>query len=323
MLDRFQKVLILINPASTGARHIRYRVEELQSLFPEKTVIVVKMTSKKQETTSDILVAHAADLGPNTLLGIGAGDGTTSVIVETLVRDKRLPEKARSTVVIPLWGGNANDLANMLNGSAEEADLSIILNYGKIVPIYPLYLDFELADHTHVSKIAVCNASFGATAYVAVKLNGSRFRTSRLHKYPGGRMLKETMTAVNSLLRAPTFNIEDNGVEKIVYERMFSNGSRFAKFYQMPVELNEKQVYVNTIEGKRIMTILLLLLSGSFSRFSTDHQLSNDMKFIIKTSTQSQFDGETWEIPAHTEVEAHISDQPFYALTTLLKVSDV
>lgn len=322
MLDRFQKVVILINPASTGARHIRYRVKELQSLFPDSTVTVIRTTNKDRDATSDILVAHADELGPHTLLGIGAGDGTTSVVVETLVRDKRLPEKARSTVVIPLWGGNANDLANMLNGSANEAKLSTILDMGKIVPIYPLYLDFDLADKNHVSKIAVCNASFGATAYVAVKLNGSRFRKSRLHTYPGGRMIKETMTAVTSLLRAPTFKIIDNGVEKEVYERMFSNGSRFAKFYQMPVALNEKQVYVNTIEGKRIVTILLLLLSGSFSRFSTDHQLSNAMKFLVQTSTQSQFDGETWEIPAQTQVTAHISDQPFYALSTLLKLSN-
>jgi diacylglycerol kinase family enzyme len=316
MLEGIERFLILINPASTGITQAKERIEELKQIAPANTVEVFELTGTDRLATSDMLVKKAAKLGPKTMLGIAAGDGTTSVIVDTLIRDKRLPAKARLSPVIPLWGGNANDLANMLNGPPRKHIASTLKN-AKVIPVYPLHFDITSQDGDSQTRIAVCNASFGATAYVAQQLNEGRFRRSKLHKIPGGRLIKEASTAVTSLIKAPTFEAEDHGLRKIIYERTFSNGSRIAKLYQVPVELNDKHFYLHTIEQKRFM-ITALMLGASFRNRPNDDRLHRSLEFKILEDTQAQFDGETMRIAAGTEIAARMSHRPFYAVTTEL-----
>jgi diacylglycerol kinase family enzyme len=318
MLEGVNRFLFLINPASTGIPQAKSRIEELKKLLPASSVDVFELTGTDRAATSDMLVSKAAKLGPKTMLGIAAGDGTTSVIVDTLIRDKRLPAKARLSPVIPLWGGNANDLANMLNGPAPRQHMATILDHAKTIPVYPLHFDItdRNSDNSQV-RIAVCNASFGATAYVAHQLNESRFRRSKLHKIPGGRLIKEASTAVTSLIKAPTFEAEDHGLKKIIYERTFSNGSRIAKLYQVPVELNDKHFYLHTIEQKRFM-ITALMLGASFRNKPNDDKLHRSLEFKILQDTQAQFDGETMRIAAGTEIAVRMSRRPFYAVSTEL-----
>ncbi len=317
MMDDFDRFLIFLNPASTGIAQSKRRINEFESLIPKNRLEIIELSGTGRTPTSDTLIAKSTQLGPRTLIGIAAGDGTTSVIVDTLVRDKRLSSKARQTSVLPLWGGNANDLANMLNGPASHANLKNILKNAKTISVYPLHFDLHKSNGDSETRIAVCNASFGATAYVALRLNDGRFRRSKLHKIPGGRLIKEAATAVSSLIQAPTFEAEDAGIKKILYERTFSNGSRIAKIYQVPIELNDKRFFLNTIEQKRFM-ITALMLSASFRTRGTEDSLRESLTFKVLEDTQAQFDGETTLVSAGTTIYARISDQPFYALSTQL-----
>src|SRR5208282_6264938 len=113
-IKSFQKVIFLVNPASTHIAQAMKRINELQKLFPQDVIELTSTSAEGREANAQIIVSLADRLGPNTLLCVAAGDGTASLVIETLVLSKALSDNARQAIVLPLWGGNANDLAHML-----------------------------------------------------------------------------------------------------------------------------------------------------------------------------------------------------------------
>ncbi|HEV7454670.1 MAG TPA: diacylglycerol kinase family protein [Candidatus Saccharimonadales bacterium] len=314
----FTHALVLRNPASTHAAQGKRRIAELQKIFGYERVVVIETVAGGAAPNQKLLRQYAGLLGPHALLCIAAGDGTVNMAIETLLQMPGLPESARKTPILPLWGGNANDLAHMLNGTSYRTRLATVLTKGEVVAIHPLACKLTPHHGKPVTRIAACYASFGATAFAAAKLNEPRNRNNPLHRLPGGRFIVEFITGFSALMEAPTFAVKEQGNLKIAYERTFANGSRFAKIDRLPLKLTDHVFYLHTLENKRLLSALPRTLALMQKRLSAKFTHDRD-DFTVHQTTFAQFDGEPAEIAAQTNIHVTLSERPFYALSLLLR----
>lgn len=316
----FNRALIFFNPAGTHAASGRQRIKELERLLGQDNVEVIETSPEGREANRELLRKHAYKLDEGTILGIAAGDGTTNQIIEALLMQPDIPEHARQTAILPLWGGNANDLAHMLNGPAYRANLEKIIKHGNVVSIHAVQC--ELVKNKKVrTYLAASYVSFGATAHVARRLNKSAHRQSRLHALPGGRVLQELITVLSGLYEAPTFSVKESDKVKVVYELSIYNGSRMAKIERLPATLTDELFYLNTFENKKLLSIIPRFVNFARKRVS-QKMLRSYASFTTQENSWAQFDGEEVEVPAGTHVQVQLSTRPFYAISTTLAANN-
>ncbi len=249
---------------------------------------------------------------------IAAGDGTVSAVLDALLTSKSVSAVAKKVPILPLWGGNANDLAYMINGRSGKLTLKSIFEQGNIVPIYPLNVKFK-KDGEIQEKVAACYVSFGASAYAAQQTELPKNKKKKIHVIPGTRMITEMVIVAGSLIRAKAFTIDVNGESKPMFERIFVNGSRIAKVDRLPIKLNEKAFYEATVEHKHPRAIISLLSALKILRNRTYGEITGeDRSFRLNEDTWSQIDGEVMKLPKGTKVEISLSKTPFYVLSTKL-----
>jgi len=317
-LYRFERFVLIYNPASTNAKRSRKRIAELKELFPSKEILVVETSPEGYEANRKIIVKLGKKIDDKTLVCIAAGDGTVSAVLDSLLADKSIPAKAKKAPVLPLWGGNANDLAYMINGRPHRLSLKEIFEKGAIVPIYPLNVVFKIKGNTQ-RKIAACYVSFGASAYTTQQVELPKNKSKKIYAVPGTRMAAEMLIVTKSMLKARTFTIKADGRKQTVYERIFVNGSRIAKVDRLPVRLNQKAFYEATLWHKNPKTLISLLSALKIFRNRTYGEVTEkDRSFKLESDIWSQIDGEVMKLPKGTEVEISLNRSPFYVLTTKL-----
>jgi diacylglycerol kinase family enzyme len=319
--QRFTRLVVLRNPNSTRARDEMGLVETLEEYFKESAVTTLYTHSKKGKPHHWLdEAARDGLLGPRTLLAVIAGDGTLHHVINTLLTNEELQPTARHTVVLPLWGGNANDLARMLNGMPSRNQVAKIMRSGKVVAIHPIEFTLSKGQGQPRKRLALCYASFGASAAVARAINESSFRKLTLKSWPPLRLVREFTLVVKTLNNAPRFLIADGeqGKQRRLFERVFINGSRLAKVERVALNLTDKHFYETSVSRMRLGALFSRALELSDRRFS--HKVAEtEATFTALSDVLGQFDGEDFDVPAGTTVKASVHDTPFYALSLRLK----
>ena len=315
-MNHFDRYIILRNPISTDAHKALERIQELQALHKDSEIAVVETLPGGREANVQVIKGLAEKLGRRTLLCIAAGDGTVSLIVDILLREPSLSAEVRQTPILPLWCGNANDLAHMLNGRSSRISLKRLLDQGRIVAVRPLKCTLINGDGER-SHLAICYASFGASAYAAQELERVMRKKSPMRQAAVTRIGQELVAVSRALLRAPTFGVDDSGKVKKIFERIFLNGSRFAKVTGIPLRLTDERFHRTTVERKSFSAIIFhiaeLIHTGSRVKAAGTHD-----RFTIHDAVWAQFDGEAVYIKERTDVEVVVLKQPFYALSIRL-----
>lgn len=321
-LVTFRRFVIVRNPVSTNAALAAKRIADLRHAFPDIECTAIDTVPDGRTANAKLLRKHAALLGPDTLLGIAAGDGTVNMVLEILLSDPKLPDEARRTVVLPLWGGNANDLAHMLNGPAHRTHISALVHAGSAVKIYPLLCKLRDADGTTTTRHAACYVSFGASAATAHVLDKTVRKRPLLDYFPPLRFARELSVAISAMRRAPTFLARESGKQKAVYECIFFKGSRFAKVNGVKRRLTDRTFHQALVEHKRLADVM------RFVSVLTRRKLAGQLErthavFTVLDETWAQLDGEVLQIRPNTQIEISIASQPFYALSTRIPPADV
>lgn len=311
----YKRILIIRNPASTNAKKLGSRVKVLQNLFPSAEFTVIETSPRGRAANRELLLKYRQDFGPKTLLCIAAGDGTVNLVIETLILDKSLDDNMRKTVILPLWGGNANDLAHMLNGYASSSKLKRIISNNNVVEVHPLKVSLTI-NGKFTDRIAACYASFGATAFAAHRINTPRHRKHYLTQRKGLRLIPEIYTVIKAFLEVPTFKLTENGVKKVFYEYALINGSRIAKLERLPLRLTDNSFYVARITRKHPVAALYIL--QILRKRKPGRITSNERRFSLADPTWLQLDGEVVALKANTDVTIQLSKRPFYALSIRL-----
>lgn len=317
-LYSFEKFIIIYNPASTNSRRSRKRITELKELFPSKEVIVNETSPEGYDANRKLIIKLARKFDKKTLVCIAAGDGTVSAVLDVLLTSKSVPLQAKKVPILPLWGGNANDLAYMINGRPNRLSLKKIFEEGSVVPIYPLNVKLKI-DNKSQEKIAACYVSFGASAYATQQAELPKNKKKKIHIVPGIRMATEMLVVARSLLKAKTVTVQVNGKHQSIYERIFVNGSRIAKVDRLPIRLNEKAFYEATIERKHPKAFISLLSALKILRNRSYGEITGeDRSFTLNEDTWSQIDGEVMKLPKGTKAEISLSTTPFYVISRKL-----
>lgn len=316
-VPQFNRFIILQNPISTSAHSMPGHIAELRTLQPAADIISLQTLPGGRAANASLLRGHSALLGKQTLLCVAAGDGTVNMVVDALLHEPSLPPAARQTPVLPLWGGNANDLAHMLNGRASRHTFRRVLRNGRVVAIRPLVCTLHSSDGSERAYTATCYASFGASAFAAQELERTMRGASPMRQPAVSRLGQEIVAVARALVRSPAFTISESGRRKIIYERIFLNGSRFAKVIGVPLRLTDGTFHCATIERKSLRALLLHIAGLARGRDGTRVITTYDT-FTVLDDVWAQFDGEAVRVPAGTTVEVSFSPKPFRALSTRL-----
>lgn len=308
---QFEHVLVVQNPKSSHNKRAERRTRELKKLYGHDNITTITTSADPKKFAKDF-TAQLARIPKPALLCIGGGDGTVHAVVELLMKHDN-----KNVTLLPLWGGNANDFAYMLNGLSVTKKLRTILQLGRSVAIYPLEITLQKGKST-TTHYAICYASFGASAYAAHHLDTVAIsRKGPLHNIPVILMLREAFQVFRALVQAPTFKAKIEGRQVEIFEQVFTNGSRIAKIDRLPVKLHDKAFYrANHLPDKhpslpiRLYQILRGKQVGKTS--SKPHSFTTTEKIL------AQLDGEVTKIAADTKVTVSIAKQPVHAISIKL-----
>jgi hypothetical protein len=340
----FSRIVLVINPQSTNIQRIAIRAQELTNLFPDQTIGTVETSLRPAQFARQLRTALGSRADPSdqvglTLIAIGGGDGTVNMVLNVLLGLRPKINLAK-TPLLPLWGGNANDLASMLNGRLSgRVKLRSVVEYGQAVAVYPFRVTLtspasvasastttKPASSTTLVKsprkitvrYAACYASFGAIAYAADQLAKPHPPRRLLSKSTAGKLVDEMIRAWQAVLDAPTYDAEQDGQRLKIFEHVFANGSRMAKVDRLPVRLNERVFYRATGSDHHPLFFMLRLIRGKKVGEVTDRPA----RFTLKERAWAQFDGEVVVLPANTTVTIGHAKMPFYALSTKLNLPE-
>ena len=315
--SKFERIVILQNPVSTDAHKADGIIKLLQRLSKESDFIIINTKAGGYEKNAKEIRNYAHLFSERTLLCIAGGDGTVNLALNFLLRDPALTEDARRTVLLPLWVGNANDLAYMLNGSPSSNSLRRTILQGRTITVNPLICRLN---HDGSEKIFIASnyVSFGASGFAMRRLERSIRTKSPMRQFAVSRFGLEFVEVSRLLMRAPRFRIRENGREHIIYERVFLKGSRFAKIAAVPLKLTEQRFHRATVGHKSLITIMFSLAELMRDRAGRRVGATHD-NFTVLDRVWAQFDGESHLVNAGTEIDISLSNRPFFALSTKLK----
>lgn len=299
------KLLFINNPKGSNNARVQKKILQLEKTIGHK---IKTITSEKDpKKFEEKFKRHIAD-NADTIVLIGGGDGTVHQVAEATIK---LPKNKRNSVMLlPIWGGNANDLANMLNGISVNKNLFSIINKGKAVTIHPIKISVGSK-----TNYAVCYASFGASANAADVIDKSGpARKGRFHNFAAIIVISEVFSVLRAFVKSPSFSAQINSEEVKIFDQAFTNGSRIAKVDRIPLNLTD-QKYYKFAQPKKNSTMLVRifkLLSGKQVGEITD----KPTEFIIKEPVLAQYDGEVSTIPADTLIKVELSKKNIKALAT-------
>lgn len=311
----FKHCVIIVNPSSTHIKRGMKFVTQLQKLFPGDAHHIIKTTREDYKDPTELIKQLNDTLDAKTLLCIAGGDGSISYIVNLLLSHADMKAKAKQATLLPLWGGNANDLAYMANGLPYTKHIDMIVREGHIATINPLHVEIRNGSKTF-TNLAICYASFGASAFAAHKLNQPGHRDKRVYRLPGTRSFFEATSVTKALVDAKRFECEIDGVTQTLYDLMFINGSRIAKVNRAPIQLTDPYFYEIRTTRKRPV---ILGYAASLLRHMTQRRPPVATRTLqIHDPTWVQMDGEVEKVAADSEVTIRLSETPLRLLSTKL-----
>lgn len=307
----FERVVIIRNPVSTHAERGEKYIADLREIFPNAEVIVLKTVRGGLKANEVRLRERAGLFGPKTLLGVIAGDGTFNMIATILMQ---FGGEAVQTTLVPLWGGNANDLAHVLSGRAPRS-LAPVLARAKRIAVRPIECTLTMPDGSNETRLAVCYASFGASASAARRL-GEKIRSNHpSHVVPGVRFMREAGSIGLAIKETEPFTVQKGGTQAAVFEWTFLNGSRMAKVGGLPYRLSDDYMYSVLVSRKHAAFITMF---EHFVRLKNRRNVPKFRRtietFVMEDNVDAQFDGEAIEVPAGTKVAVTLAETPLKLL---------
>lgn len=310
----FERAVVLKNPVSTraGRSGTEAQIADIQQAFPKGFTVLE--TSPESAQTIDTLWSK---LEEGDVLCIAGGDGTIRDAVEATSAedyDKEIP-------LLPLWCGNANDLAVALNGKKYKRTPSTVLKEGRIASILPIRADITQANGKREKHIAANCMGIGASALLSAMLNERGHREKTGHEFKPVRSIREVLMLGKAIGNAEPFVLQITGEEpaKLV-DISIANGPRMGKYGKPPIKLEDTRFFISSVSDTRLRTAakwctrMITGIADPNSNYIEQGEEPETLRFL--TPTMMQFDGEAAHYPAQTSLQISHHSRPFYALTT-------
>lgn len=314
LLASFENIMAVYNPSSSNRSRAKARIIEIEELSGQK-VEIIKTDKNKTNFTKKLQDKLIKSAKP-TLLLLGGGDGTVHDTLNIVLNIES--SKVRNNIVVmPLWSGNANDFAFMLNGLSFNKRLVSVFSGGQIISFKPLQINIKTPKDDKIFY-AICYASFGAIAYVAKELD-KKSATSKglLSSIPVVVMWREILSVIGAFRQAPTFKAEVEGKRVKIFEEAFTKGSRIAKINTVPIKLTDNAYFhINQTEEHPLLSrrVVQIITRRKFGEI-----LDKPTEISLRNSTLAQFDGEVHKIPRNTKISVMLSPKKIKAISIKLK----
>ncbi|HEY2003623.1 MAG TPA: acylglycerol kinase family protein [Candidatus Saccharimonadia bacterium] len=311
--DGLTGFLYVYNPKATNYRQAEQLATKIHQLLGPVPKTDIDITSDPALLKDFVAKSSPAE---RLLVCIAGGDGTVSWVVNTLA-DTATQAQTAQLIILPLWGGNANDLACMLNGLRMLTKPQNLLTASAAIPIPLIQVHISGQDKER-SFYACCYVSFGATAYAARQLNHRRLSAHPImRQFPPLLVVREIVFVAGALLNARISRVELDETEQTIYEHSLVNGPRIAKINRLPVSLSEPyffHAHLPTKDPTIFITLVRILLRRPARGYSKRQSLS----FRFKNPIDGQVDGEVIELAAGTRVTAQVAHTPLLFVSTQL-----
>lgn len=293
----FERLVAVVNPNSSQIESVSARVNHIREAFPVAYTEIE--TSPNSEETTDRIAETVQD---GDIVLVCGGDGTVHDCITAGVP------------ILPLWGGNGNDLAHIANGVPDHHNPADILRHGKAVPINPL--DITLAGMTRF--YAGLYTGYGATAEGAQKLNQAHYRGRPGYRFAPVRFGYEAVTLGPTGLLAKQFTVHHKeGDDHKAIDLTIANGSRMAKVGRPPVQLERPGALMFDCRSKLQVPMWAgsLALGTISGKEVTPEQ---PVAFSFDRDVLGHVDAEPFMVEAEQTVEVAVSPKAFFVVTTKL-----
>lgn len=299
----FERFVAVVNPVSSQAAHARPRIENLREQFPRAGYVQIDTSIESERTIDDIV----NKVEPGDVCLIAGGDGT---IHHTMLA---LLENASTAPMLPLWAGNGNDLAHMLNGNPPRVKRTHeLLREGNTVSINPM----ELAFSGLRTELALCYAGFGMMAEGARLANDATYRNKPGYHWRPVRSVHEARALGPLPFTAQPFTVADEqGRQRRVRDVTFANGNRIAKYGHPPTELTKREIFHFELpeHANSALWIGKLALGAPAGEYI---HLGEGYNFRVENEVQAHVDAEPFMVPAGTTAHVGIHAYPIHAVAT-------
>jgi len=309
----------IVSIANKRASHYERATRLLNSLSTQLKLRPVEIdVVEHEQVLQKFLREHAKK--HTILITIAGGDGTVSSVVNTLMRlQPQFPHNRY--YILPLWGGNANDLAYMLNGLSNATSSKRLLSESSTASIPLIQVEISNSGTEARTTFACCYASFGASAYAARRLDMYRFSTHKLLRWlPPFLVLRELIFVLRAVAEAPLYLIEIEREEKTFYEHTIINGSRIAKVDRIPISLAQPEFF-HALVTRKEPSIIISLIRVMLGKPDVVYANRTKLQFKTKTPVDAQIDGEVLQLSANTHVSAKIVSNELRFISTKLRTT--
>lgn len=272
--------------------------------------------AKAQDKLLNEVKKYATSDDKQVLVAVAGGDGTVSSVANILLHSKAKKSVDRC-LFLPLWGGNANDFAFMLNGLTSNNTAARLL--AQSGPVEVPFIDIVMKDAKQTRQIfAGCYASFGASAYAARQLDTKRIASNKLvHYFPLIIIARELVAVVKALIDAPVFSTQSESGKMNSYEHTFINGSRIAKINRVPLSLKEPAFFHAVIDQKH-PSYLIEIGKIIMKRSKKEYVKRKNVSFQVHDQIHAQIDGEVYDLQPGTKIEVGVHGHKLRCISTKL-----
>lgn len=317
--SKFDRALFVVNAKATNARRAKKFWKDVQRYVGSDNCEVIDISKLTYVASRQAVIKALKECTSRSIVCVGGGDGTVSMVVGLLSNESSLSPDSRASGLLPMWGGNANDMAVMLNGLPSTANIRKILKSSKHVPVYPLQIDISEPGKNVKTHIAGCYASFGATAEALARMELSAHdRTASGSSKKLTRIVHEFKDIKKIYFNMRPIKLEPDSEKTVeLYDRLFVNGSRYAKILRSPIDLHEPRYFVLSSREKKWWYLALRTLRPLAMK--AGGKISDKSRsFMLKDQTYMQVDGEVFKLKPNTTVKVSIGETPFIVISTKL-----
>jgi diacylglycerol kinase family enzyme len=310
-----ERLLVVRNPYSSNSNRIGTEIDQLAENGWKVEVVNTSPDIRCTEEEIHRTVRHG-----DAILG-GGGDGTANQIGNILLGSALADHGLGHLPFIPLRGGNANDIAHMLNGKRSAPD---IMAHGRYTPVHALEVNVQEPDGKYWTKRALGYIGIGATAVASRRLEGVKNTSNVWTRRAGYQQTREALATLRAIGQAKAFTVQEDNSELPPHELkdiLALKGNRIAKYGRPHADIAQPE-YERVLSRSgglgRALLSMVLMQQGK----APGEMLSEPSVYTIHSHTGQkmlvQFDGEVQDMLSGSRVTLGLAPRPYYTLSTNL-----
>lgn len=311
------ELLVIRNPVSANSERAQHQIAELHQAHPFRAVDILptlhdadadpsENRRANQQRIIDELQERADPNNPDDprrcWLVVATGDGTIRDTAEALLQ---ADDAIRGVPILPLAGGNGNDVSSMTHGFWGKRRPVAQLHQAHIEPVQPLECTLQYGDGEIQKRYALGYISIGEiTARTAKIIDGDRGHSRIV------QLINEKLLAMRSVAKAQPITVVEQGVEHETFDLIFANGPRMAKYLHWKQNLYQPQFMRTELPSKSAPALAVAGMRLALGRYPSTVVPDGDAVHLRTASdTWIQLDGEAFPLAADTSISVRRTQQ--------------